>query len=113
MSRLRTKRVSDLIVREAAAILLSDVKDPRIGIITLTGADVSPDLRNAKVYYTVIGDDKVRENTAVGLARAAGYIRKELGSRLELKSTPSITFAYDESIDRGFRITELLGSVKK
>lgn len=76
--------------------------------MTVTGTDVSPDLKLATIYYTVLGDAKKREEAAQALERAKGFVRRELGLRLELKSTPEIRFVYDDTMDRGMRIEELL-----
>jgi len=104
----RTVRVADLVIREVASIIQKSIKDPRIGIITVTGADVSPDLRLAKVFYTVIGDEEQRKKTSQGLDKARGFIRRELGRVMTTKQTPELRFIYDESLDRGERIEELL-----
>ena len=104
----RTQRVADLITREVAAIVQREVKDPRIGLITFTGADVSPDLRSAKILYTVLGDEKQRGDSQAGLERARGFIRRELSHRLTTKVTPDIKFVFDPSLDRAMRLEELL-----
>lgn len=105
----RTKRIADLITREIAAVVQRDVKDPRIGIVTFTGAEVSSDLGFAKVYYTVLGDDEQREKTQAGLERANGFLRREIAHRLDTKTTPQLRFIYDNSMDRAIRLEELLG----
>ena len=105
----RTKRIADLITREIAAIVQRDGKDPRIGIVTFTGAEVSSDLSSAKIYYTVLGDDEQREKTKIGLNRATGFLRREIAHRLDTKTTPQLRFVYDQSMDRAMRIEELLG----
>lgn len=111
MSTRRTLRVADLLLREVASILQKEVKDPRIGIVTLTNADVSPDLRVAKVYYTVLGDEAARAACQEGLTRASGYIRREIAKRLTLRTTPELRFYYDEALDRGLRINALIDAV--
>lgn len=100
--------MADLISRETASIIQFNLKDPRLGLITITGAEVSPDLKVARIYYTVLGDEEKRDETAKALKNAKGYIRHELGGRLKLKSTPEVRFTYDNSLDHSLRIDELL-----
>lgn len=95
-------------MREIASTLLRSSKDPRVKLVTITGAQVSPDLKNARVYYTVLGDEDKREEVAQALDRAKGFLRRELGAHLELKSTPELRFIYDDTLDRGMRIENLL-----
>jgi len=104
----RSLRVADLLVQEVADLLQRDVKDPRIGFVTLTGADLSPDLRHAKVFYTVMGDETARERTRAGLASALPFLRRETARRLRLKNVPELHFHYDESLDRGERMDRIL-----
>jgi ribosome-binding factor A len=104
----RTKRIADLITREISGIVQREVKDPRIGLVTFTGAEVSSDLSSAKVFYSVLGDEKQREDTQIGLDRAKGYIRREIAQRLNTKTTPNLRFVYDNSMDRAIRLEELL-----
>jgi ribosome-binding factor A len=108
MQTHRTRRVADLISREIASIIQRSIKDPRVSLVTVTGAEVSPDLRSAKVFYSVLGDEEKRAETADALERAKGFMRRELGSRLELKATPELRFVYDDTLDRGMRIENLL-----
>ncbi len=108
MESRRAHRVADLIRHEIAQILRKDVKDPRIGFVTLTDVEVSADLRVAKVYYTVLGDDSQRSETARGLQSAVTYIRREVGQRLRLKAVPEVRFLYDESLERGMRLQSVL-----
>lgn len=112
MDTKRTQRVADLLVHEVAHILQRDVKDPRVGFVTLTGAKVSPDLHYAWIYYTVLGEGAVREETRKGLDSARAFIRREVAPRLQLKSLPDIRFVYDDSVDRGFRLEELLQEIR-
>lgn len=88
------------------------LKDPRIGLITLTGAKVSPDLREAWIYYTVHGDEAVRRRTAQGIEAARGFLRREIGANLSLRVTPDLHFVLDKAIDHGARIDELLSEVR-
>jgi ribosome-binding factor A len=104
----RLRRVADQIQRELSAILFSELKDPRVGMITLTGVEVSSDLAHAKVFYTTLGDDDARVQTAEGLRRAAGFLRSLLGKRIQVHSTPELHFVFDESVERGVQLSQLI-----
>lgn len=106
----RSERVADQIQRELAELLQKGLKDPRVGWITLTGVEVTRDYSFAKIYYTVM-DEKTREVTAEALSHAAGYLRGELGRRLQIFTTPQLNFVYDESIERGVRMSRLIDQV--
>lgn len=108
----RTERVAALIQQELGQIFVRGLKDPRIGFVTLTGAKVSPDLREAWIYYTVHGDEADRRRTARGLEAARGFLRRELSARLTLRVTPELHFVIDTAIDHGARIDELLNEVR-
>jgi ribosome-binding factor A len=88
--------------------IAKDLKDPRVGFVTVTGVKTSPDLRHARVYVSVLGDDDVRTASIDGLRSAHGYLQHRLADELALKHTPSLTFEYDDSVDRGMRISHLL-----
>lgn len=85
-----------------------ELKDPRIGFVTLTGVEVSADIQHAKIFYTVMGDASTRGKTSTGLEKAIPFIRRELGRRLHLRTIPEIIFQYDSSIEYGTRIESLL-----
>jgi ribosome-binding factor A len=104
----RLRRVADQIQRELSALLHVGVKDPRVGLITLTGVEVSPDLAHAKVFFTTLGDAQSLEGTRAGLGHAAGFLRTQLGRRLRLRVTPELHFHYDASIERGVRLSQLI-----
>jgi ribosome-binding factor A len=108
----RTARVADQIRGEIAAMLARDVHDPGIGFVTITRVTVTPDLQQARVYYTALGDDKARKNTERALGRAAPFLRRQIGSRLRLKRAPEIEFLYDESIAGQDRIEQLLNEIR-
>jgi len=97
---------------EISEILLKDLKDPRIGFVTITKVAVSDDLRQAKVYYSVFGGEQEKEDSFQGLESATGYIKRELGRRMRLKYMPEITFHFDDSLEYGAHIEELLRDVK-
>ena len=108
----RTARVADQIRGEIAAMLAREVHDPGIGFVTLTRVTVTPDLQQARVYYTALGDDKARQNTERALGRAAPFLRRQIGSRLRLKRAPELEFVYDESIAGQARIEQLLNEIR-
>jgi len=91
-----------------SAAITNDLKDPRIGFVTVTAVDTSPDLRHAHVYVSVLGDEQARAASLKGLASSHGYLQGRVGSELRLKHTPQLDFRYDDSVERGMRITELL-----
>ena len=95
-------------LREVLSAEIASLKDPRIGFVTVTGVEVSSDLRHAKVYVSVMGRAKERERTLAGLRAAHGYLQDRIAAEVRIKRTPQLTFHYDESIDRGQRIETLL-----
>jgi ribosome-binding factor A len=107
----RPSRVGDQLRAEIADLLARDVHDPGIGFVTLTRVSVSPDLQQARVYYTALGDEKTRRGTARALERAAPFLRRQIGARLRLKRTPELRFMYDEAIAGQDRIEQLLGEI--
>ena len=104
----RMRRVNEAVREVLSARLAEGLKDPRIGFVTVTSVDTSPDLRHARVYVSVLGDERERESTLAGLDSSHGLLQRALASELRLKHTPTLQFVYDESIDRGMRISELL-----
>ncbi len=107
----RSYRVGELIIKHISEIISRGLKDPRIGFVTITAVDVTQDLRYAKVFYTVIGTDRERKETAVGIEKATPYIRRQLASKLTIRHTPELTFVYDESIEYGDHIASLLKEI--
>lgn len=108
MGNYRPRRVAELIKKEVSQMLQQEIKDPRIGFVTITDVEVSEDLRHAKVFVSVLDADETKEETMEGLENAVGYVRRELGQRIRLRHTPEILFRYDDSIKRGARIFEIL-----
>ena len=109
----RADRVAEAIREEVATFLAEDVKDPRIvGLVTVTGVEVSRDLRNAKVFVGVMGSDAARASTLDGLASVAGHLRARIGRALRLRLAPEISFRLDESLARAARIEDLLARIK-
>jgi len=108
----RSEKVGDQIREEISQILLAELKDPRIGFVTITKVAVSDDLRMATVYYSVFGGGQEKDESLQGLVSATGYIKRELGRRMRLKYMPTITFRFDDSLEYGEHIEELLRGVK-
>lgn len=107
----RMRRVNVAVREIVSAHIAEDLSDPRIGFVTVTAVETSPDLRQARVYVTVLGGEPEREDALAGLASSAGYLQRQIGSELRMKRTPMLQFAYDESTDRGLRISQLLADV--
>jgi len=107
----RAHRVGETIHKEVSALLVKGLKDPRIGFVTITGVEVTPDLHLARVYFTVIGDDESRKNTEKGLKHAVPFLRRELGKRLRMRYVPDLLFLYDTSIEYGTKIESLLKEI--
>lgn len=106
----RSDRVGDQMQRELADLIRLDVKDPRVGMVTLTEVEVSRDLAHAKVYFTQLGGEAKGLEAEEGLNHAAGYLRHVLGTRLRLRSVPTLRFIYDDTPERGARISALIDS---
>ena len=102
------RRVNEAVREVLSARLAEGLKDPRIGFVTVTAVETSPDLRHARVYVSVLGGEDERQATLAGLGSAHGLLQGAIGAELRLKRTPTLEFLYDESIDRGMRISELL-----
>ena len=108
MSNVRANRVGEQIKKELTDIIQRELKDPRIGFITVTAVEVTGDLQQATAFITVFGDDEQRGKSLQGLSKANGFIRSEIGKRIQLRKTPELSFKFDESIEQGNRIEELL-----
>jgi ribosome-binding factor A len=108
----RADRVADLIKIEVADLLLKQVRDPRIGAITVTGVKVTDDLRTARVYFVELGQDACSDAVRAGLDKAKGFLRRELGRRLQLRRVPELLFVYDPSFAYGNRIERLLSEIR-
>ena len=107
----RTDRVSDLIKGEISRLLLREVRDPRIGFVTITGADVSPDLKAVRVYVSVLAVPEARQESLKALNAAAGFFRRTLFKSLRLRFAPAVSFHLDESLERGDRIERVLRQI--
>ncbi|MDR1709198.1 MAG: 30S ribosome-binding factor RbfA [Candidatus Accumulibacter sp.] len=104
----RRERVGEQIRRDLAELIRVELKDPRVGMVSLTGVDVSPDYAHAKVYFSTLAGREHLESTLAGLQQAASFLRRELGKRLSLRGTPELRFVYDESLERGADLSELI-----
>lgn len=102
------RRVNEALREVLSARIARGLKDPRIGFVTVTAVDTSPDLRHARVYVSVLGDETEREDSLAGLASSHGFLQAEIARQLRMKRTPTLQFEHDESIERGFRIAKLL-----
>ena len=104
----RMRRVDEAVREVLSDAIAKDLQDPRVGFVTVTAVKTSPDLRHARVYVSVLGDDRARAETLDGLRSAHGFLQGHVAAELSLKHTPTITFEYDASVDRAMRITQLI-----
>ena len=109
----RSDKVADLIQKEVSDLLITSVKDPRIGFVTVTRVAVSDDCRQAKVYFSVMGTAEEQQRAIQGLASATGFIRKELGRRVTLRYTPEILFQFDPSVEYAIHMEEVFHELEK
>jgi ribosome-binding factor A len=108
MSGRRSQRLGEEIREGVARIIADGLNDPRIGFVTVTRASLTADLRTARVYVGVLGDQDQRTKTLAGLTQAAGFIRRELGKRIRVRHTPELSFQYDSGLDATDRVAQLL-----
>ncbi|HXE75049.1 MAG TPA: 30S ribosome-binding factor RbfA [Candidatus Xenobia bacterium] len=106
----RSRRIAEQIRRELSEIVRLELKDPRVGMITLTDVEVTPDNAYARVYFTLLGDAARVEEATAGLERAAGFLRSQLARRLRLRTVPELQFRHDISVERGMRLSQLIDS---
>lgn len=112
MDYQRSERIGDLLVELIAELLRREIRDPRLGAVTITSAKVSKDLRHARIYFNLFGRRENKKETLAGLESATGFIRSKIGKRLNLRFVPTIEFFYDETQDEAQRIEDLLKQVK-
>jgi ribosome-binding factor A len=112
MSKKYEKRVSEIVRNFLATLIETRLSDPRVTGVSVTDVEVTSDTRYARVYYSLIGDDEAKKQAARGLDSASGWLRRELGMHLHTQHTPELIFAYDPSLDRGARMSELLDELK-
>jgi ribosome-binding factor A len=104
----RMRRVDEAVREVLSDAISKDLKDPRVGFVTVTAVKTSPDLRHARVYVSVLGDEPERSSTLAGLRSAHGFLQGVIASELSLKHTPALVFAYDETVARAARLNELM-----
>jgi len=109
----RLLRVSETIRMELAKLILNDVKDPRIGFVTVTGVEVSPDLREAKVMVSVMGSDKEKESSIIALNNSKGFLQFKINEALSMKFTPRLSFRLDNSLDESIHIDKIIDKIHK
>ena len=113
MSQLRANRVAEQMKKELGDIITTKIKDPRVGFVTVTDVEVTGDLQQANVYVSVLGDEDKKRESLLGLAKAKGFIRSEIGKRIRLRKTPELTFAFDEALEHGNHIEAILRDLNK
>ena len=104
----RLRRVDEAVRQVLSDAVTQDLKDPRVGFVTVTAVRTSPDLRHARVWVSVLGSEEAREASLAGLRSAHGFLQRRVATELRLKHTPTLDFHYDDSVDRGMRISELI-----
>ncbi|MBI3755088.1 MAG: 30S ribosome-binding factor RbfA [Deltaproteobacteria bacterium] len=112
MTYNRPERVGEEIRKEIAVMLFEEIHDPRIGFVTITKVAVSKDLRQAKVYFSIMGSNEEKKKTTEGLQSASGYLKREIGKRLKLRYFPDIVFKFDDSLEYASRIEEIIKEIK-
>lgn len=113
MSEVRANRVGEQMKKELGEIITRKLKDPRVGFVTITDVEVTGDLQQAKIFISVLGDEKQKHDTLVGLAKAKGFIRSEIGQRIRLRKTPELVFEFDEALEYGNKIESILRDLNK
>ena len=111
MSKVRVEKVQELMKQEVSDIIFNELKDPRIGFVTVTSVTCTEDLREAKIYVSVMGDEKKARDTLNGLNSSLGFVRREIGKRIRLRFTPEINFALDTSLNYSDHIQRLLNEI--
>lgn len=109
----RPERIAEQIKREISQILREKVSDPRIGFVSITTVELTPDLKNAKVFVSILGDEKEKKESLDGLKSATHFIRGELGKIMELRYMPELYFVYDNSIERGSRVLSIMTKLER
>src|SRR3954469_18616716 len=108
MASARMRRVNEAVREVLSAQLADGLKDPRICFVTVTGVETSPDLRNARVYFSVLGDESARDDALAGLRHSRGYLQAQIGAELRMKRTPTLEFHYDSTSEEALRLTRLI-----
>ena len=113
MGQLRLEKIQEFIKQEVSTIILTELKDPRIGFVTVTRVEATGDLRHAKVYISLLGNEEQKAETWQGLTKALGFLRMEVGKRLKIRHSPELTLHLDESLDHSVHIQKLLQKIKE
>ena len=113
MGQIRTQKISKQIERDVVDIIMNDIKDKKVGFITVTGAEVTSDLSFCKVYYSVLGGEERRDAATKALIRAKGFIRTELAKKLSIRKVPELIFEIDKSIEYGNKIDHMLADLRR
>ena len=108
----RSRRIADQVQRELSDIIRLELKDPRVGMITITDVEVTPDHRLARVFFTLLGDPATIEETTRALQHAAGFLRSHLARRFEMRTVPQLQFVHDPSVERGMHLSQLIDSAR-
>jgi ribosome-binding factor A len=107
-TQARNRRIADQVQRELSELIRLELRDPRVGLVTLTGVEVAADNSHAKVFFTTLGNDAQIQACEHGLNRASGFLRSQLASRLSIRTVPALHFSFDASIDRGVKLSKLI-----
>jgi len=113
MQGKRTERVASLLKMELSNLILERIKDPRMGFVTVTHAKITPDLKSAVVFVSIMGDKKKKEESVKVLARAAGFLQHEVGVALQMRYTPKLQFELDDSLDKDFEIGQVIRKIEE
>lgn len=113
MQGKRLERVGHLIQMELAQLVVNRVKDPRLGLVTITHVSVAADIRSARVFYSVLGDEKAKRECQRALEKAAGFFQREIADVIELRYTPKLTFSLDETLERSMEIDKILRNIEE
>jgi len=113
MENTRTNRVAEQMKKEIGEIINQKLKDPRVGFVTVTDLELTNDLQHATVYISVLGNETEKEESLIGLSKASGFIRSEIGKRIRLRKVPEVLFKFDEAHEHGNRIESILRKLNK
>lgn len=114
MNNARLTRINDEILKEVAEIIRAELKDPRLDkMIVVTRVNTTNDLKQCKIYVSIMGSEDEKKEALIGLKNSAGFIRKQIASRLNLRNTPELAFVVDDSLDESYRISKILDEIKK
>ena len=113
MQGKRTERYAELIKQSLSQSILTKIRDPRMGFVTITRVEITPDLKFAKVYYTVLGDDKVLRSTQAALEHSRGFLQREIANEIEMRIVPTLQFHFDKSVSESIKIEEILKKINE